>query len=1050
MTATNNDTTVPAATTDDAANDAATAADDASTNKSTNDRAAATTETSPAPETEKMDTTADAATNTVVTTSIEAMDTNTSEPPPPPQKITLPSDEEADLALEQILSSSSPWRDLIMNVLNYGTMYQSATETENENQTGEEASNNKNAEAKTKTPTKEKEVDKNNASVKSPLIDKSNEASTFIIHTFNRLDQKSATSTTNDQDEDITMKDTNDDSNVNENDKNTDDNKNNKTPLTAETIAAIKDEAENVIIDIIWFVGTVLNPIKKQAATGQGIIYECSPHFTALTNFVEKLHTENENENVTPSILSSYKLIARLEPQLMGRIKGLVTKPDKTTRVTKQPILTLFNRCRMFATNLYYRQKRFNILSEECEGYAKLFNYLNGGLLYEVKEVEEDSTQGTATSAKGVNASIISKEKAQLSIEDKIEDVKLRITEFIGTFDLDPNRCMDITIDLFEYQIRQAMLSSSSKSLSMFDLVRHVPEYSFHINLLLGIISMFPVDNVTHLIGFKYSSYQSSTDKDADSNNNNEVKKNDPKSTTSTPTKKAPTAKATATGITEPVNSHSSAPKSLHYTTAVLAAHGYVNLSTLIAHLSPSLSKIKDEYILWRDIYRTKIRKMGVVSLNTKKVDDKKKDDGNDNQNSNGQKISFCEGNQFIQLLNVMVEIGLPWDVICSLFQVPSSSTSSKIVSSSQADKEEIQSVISAACSMYKPLEKNLCEYMKRLIRGLYNAKVSQIGMDLCGSNSTSGIGSDAKESKPVSSSPAFFGKYTLLPATLTHDLGLPETMTLSQFCDSISKPLAPIVATGAIASDPILYCQICRLFRVLLEEGLSAFSDTEKKEDAENYNNDTDNMNTLAIIEEPTILSTLETFIIPSLSLFPYNPAISSELWDVLSILPYQIRYAMYGLWSKYGLEKNALRQMIKKGSIFLPKPLIQIQSEVQSSLETKYHLKRIAKDNIKDVGRQISRIAHNNPLVVFSLILNQIESYDNLILMMVDMFKFMGKLSLDVMGYCLLVSLGGGEKGERRNKLKCEFLNDIECTISILYSITYCVFIYCYIIFF
>ena len=81
------------------------------------------------------------------------------------------------------------------------------------------------------------------------------------------------------------------------------------------------------------------------------------------------------------------------------------------------------------------------------------------------------------------------------------------------------------------------------------------------------------------------------------------------------------------------------------------------------------------------------------------------------------------------------------------------------------------------------------------------------------------------------------------------------------------------------------------------------------------------------------------------------------------------------------------------------------------------------MSKDNIRDMGKQISKVAHNNPLVVFTLILNQIESYDNLILMMVDMFKFMGSLSLDVMGYCLLLRLGGDEKGTVKNKLKGAF---------------------------
>ena len=160
-------------------------------------------------------------------------------------------------------------------------------------------------------------------------------------------------------------------------------------------------------------------------------------------------------------------------------------------------------------------------------------------------------------------------------------------------------------------------------------------------------------------------------------------------------------------------------------------------------------------------------------------------------------------------------------------------------------------------------------------------------------------------------------------------------------------------------------------------------------------------------------ILEFVERVLVASLSLFPFNPAIASDLWSVLSLLPYHIRYALYAAWRKYGLEKAALGSTIDP-----PKPLAQIESEVTTGISTKYLLKRMAQDNIKDMGRQVSKVAHNNPLVVFTLILNQIESYDNLILMMVETFKFMGVLSLDVMGYCLLVSLGG--EGEGRNKVK------------------------------
>ena len=44
------------------------------------------------------------------------------------------------------------------------------------------------------------------------------------------------------------------------------------------------------------------------------------------------------------------------------------------------------------------------------------------------------------------------------------------------------------------------------------------------------------------------------------------------------------------------------------------------------------------------------------------------------------------------------------------------------------------------------------------------------------------------------------------------------------------------------------------------------------------------------------------------------------------------------------------------------------------------------------------------NNPIVVFSYILNQIESYDSMILL--DAFQYGTALGLNVIGYCLLFS--------------------------------------------
>ena len=154
-------------------------------------------------------------------------------------------------------------------------------------------------------------------------------------------------------------------------------------------------------------------------------------------------------------------------------------------------------------------------------------------------------------------------------------------------------------------------------------------------------------------------------------------------------------------------------------------------------------------------------------------------------------------------------------------------------------------------------------------------------------------------------------------------------------------------------------------------------------------------------------------------MSLFPSNVSISMELWSVLAKLPYQIRYGLYGSSRLAGLEKGATRSSPRT------KALPVIESEVQTGIEIRYSLKRLSKDNIKETGRQLSKISHSNPLVVFTTILNQIESYDNLIQMMVDTFVHVTELGLDVLGYCLLVALGGGDSKGGRSKLKEDGVN-------------------------
>jgi THO complex subunit 2 len=149
---------------------------------------------------------------------------------------------------------------------------------------------------------------------------------------------------------------------------------------------------------------------------------------------------------------------------------------------------------------------------------------------------------------------------------------------------------------------------------------------------------------------------------------------------------------------------------------------------------------------------------------------------------------------------------------------------------------------------------------------------------------------------------------------------------------------------------------------------------------------------------------------LVSSLTLFPPNPAISADLWALLSIHPYHTRYCLYKEWRGGGLERAGLST----------KPLAQVKCEMGAGKAARYALKRLSKDNVRDMGRQVSKVTHSNPLVVFSTILSQVESYDNLIDMMVEAVRFVTPLGLDVLGYCILSRLEGTSDSGNRNRMK------------------------------
>ena len=82
---------------------------------------------------------------------------------------------------------------------------------------------------------------------------------------------------------------------------------------------------------------------------------------------------------------------------------------------------------------------------------------------------------------------------------------------------------------------------------------------------------------------------------------------------------------------------------------------------------------------------------------------------------------------------------------------------------------------------------------------------------------------------------------------------------------------------------------------------------------------------------------------------------------------------------------------------------------------------MRRLSKENTKQYGRHLGKITHSNPGVVFDTILSQIQSYDNLIVPVVEMMKYVTPMSFDMLSYVLLANFSDPNKG----RLKDDGLN-------------------------
>jgi len=407
-----------------------------------------------------------------------------------------------------------------------------------------------------------------------------------------------------------------------------------------------------------------------------------------------------------------------------------------------------------------------------------------------------------------------------------------------------------------------------------------------------------------------------------------------------------------------------STAKSLHTMTAKLLEQGLLKLDDIFPHLEPSDEEAKS--IRAEDLKRqlNKAKKIGVVNLKVtgedavKEAERKKEEETKTEEQEEAAYRHKRQSNQKLGLTAAAIEIGA-WDVAKELL------TKAK-------DHDPVS---------FPPI----CEALTKLVENSVNQSYSvllekdwvpatQRQMKLAGQGEAGELDIEDGESMEVDTK-----------ATEVKEEPVSKKLRTDNATDSkaplkSASPLTPIVIEAVpyigynLCKDVPLFVKLCRLCRLHIRKGEAAQREVE---------------------------NLLEKAVLPALSLIPASPANSSEVWDVMKLLPYQSRFRLYGQWRD-----------VCEGDLF---PALNA-AHGEAIQGTKKVLRRISKENTKQMGRSLCKIAHSRPMAVMRTIIQLLENYANLIQPVVDMFKYLTGLGYDVIAFVVIEHLAS----PGRDKLK------------------------------
>ncbi|KAG6831879.1 hypothetical protein H0H92_006996 [Tricholoma furcatifolium] len=686
------------------------------------------------------------------------------------------------------------------------------------------------------------------------------------------------------------------------------------------------------LVDMIWSVDAELDEVLNDAKVTLAACakQEDSTRLSSIVAKVKKAEqiAEKDKETVhgivkrflrSKEIGIIYPNICRerLDTSILANV-GLM--PDKAV-MEKKEIRT--------RTGLFYKQNKFNLLREQSEGYSKLSSEL--------------------TSSLGPSHSPMTGRPIEpySAIEERARPVWEKVISLVGYFDLDPNRALDIILDVLSvhlsthYTFFLALLSFSpwAGSYRRPDpafMETNLPPDSFKGKTLDEVLTLANpkpsgVENTSQtrkpqvlaqVLGFKFAYYNS-----------------------------ADVAEAT--------------PKNLYLTAALLIREGFITLEDLYPHLSPDdsdMTSVREEYR--RDvsarIAATSVSQLAMAAPLESSGSQSSKSKSTP-QGEAKKTPDVKDTNQKVGLLDALLAVGALKPALAILSKFPFL----------------VDARVEIADLMIRILKVSLSSlYESLMVTKERNPSFTQPRARY----GSSGI-APAPSRKPLLTLWA-----PTPPSTYTTDFVFfyPDWAEQVPICSSLGdledviEPLMNFIGVH-VSRDPLFLTKFLRLGRLHLQTTQMPIDPVTKKPTGE------------PDPEHPIRLfwfKVLRIYLLRALPLIRGNAVCTVEVWNIIRQYSTTSRWHLYGEW---------------KSKMYESHPELQVRQS-QAKSETKAILRRLSSNSNDTLSGTVAKLAHSNPCIFFDRAVHQIMSYDNLANVVIQALRYVTNMGFDVLVYIIV----------------------------------------------